>query len=66
MKNLKPGVLLYTLVVWSGCLNCHISLACISEVQANGKKLQNALLFSTDIHLPPDQIVEYYHARFQI
>ncbi len=65
MENLKPGVLLYTLVVWSCCLNCHISLACISEVQANGK-IQNALLFSTDIHLPPDQIVEYYQARFQI
>jgi len=65
VKNLKPGVLLYTLVVWSFCLNCHISLACISEVQAKGK-IQNALLFSTDIHLLPDQIVEYYQARFPI
>ena len=65
VKNLKPGVSLYTLVVGSCCLNCHISLACISEVQANGK-IKNALLFSTDIHLPPDQIVEYYQARFQI
>jgi IS4 transposase len=40
-------------------------LACISEVQANGK-IKNALLFSTDIHLLPEQIVEYYQARFQI
>ncbi|WP_445249313.1 transposase [Microcoleus sp. OTE_8_concoct_300] len=40
-------------------------MACISEVQANGK-IKNALLFSTDIHLPPEQIVEYYQARFQI
>ncbi|MEG4044924.1 transposase [Microcoleus sp. Pol17_C1] len=47
------------------CLNCQISLACISEVQANGK-IKNALLFSTDIHLSPEQIVEYYQARFQI
>ena len=46
-------------------MNCHISLACISEVQANGK-IKNALLFSTDIHLLPEQIVEYYQARFQI
>jgi hypothetical protein len=30
-------------------------LACISEVQAN-EKIKNTLLFSTDIHLPPEQI----------
>jgi hypothetical protein len=65
VKNLKSGVSLYTLEVGRCCLNCQISLACISEVQANGK-LKNALLFSTDIHLPPEQIVEYYQARFQI
>ena len=65
VKDLKPGVSLYTLVVWSCCLNCPISLACISQVQANGQ-IKNALLFSTDIHLPPEQIVEYYQARFQI
>jgi hypothetical protein len=65
VKQIKPGVSLYTLVVWSCCLNCQISLACISEVQANGK-IKNTLLFSTDIHLPPEQIVEYYQARFQI
>ncbi|MGB8689823.1 MAG: transposase [Microcoleus sp.] len=65
VKQIKPGVSLYTLVVWSCCLNCQICLACISEVQANGK-IKNALLFSTDIHLPPEQIVEYYQARFQI
>ena len=65
VKEIKPGVSLYTLIVWSCCLNCQISLACISEVQANGK-ITNALLFSTDVHLPPEQIFEYYQARFQI
>jgi hypothetical protein len=65
VKNLKPGVSLYILEVGRCCLNCQISLACISEGQANGK-IKNALLFSTDIHLPPEQIVEYYQARFQI
>jgi hypothetical protein len=65
VKNLKPGVSLYTLVLGSSCLNCQISLACISEVQANGK-IKNALLFSTDIHLLPEQIVEYYQASFPI
>jgi hypothetical protein len=65
VKDIKPGVSLYTLVVWSCCLNCQISLACISEIQANGK-IKNALLFSTDIYLLPEQIIEYYQARFQI
>ena len=40
-------------------------MACISEIQANGK-IKNAWLFSTYIHLPPEQIVEYYQARFPI
>ena len=65
VKDLKPGVSLYTLIVWSCCLNCPICLVCISEVQANGT-IKNALLFSTDIHLPPEHILEYYQARFQI
>ena len=65
MKNIKPGVPLYTLEVGRCCLNCQISFACISEVQANGK-IKNTLLFITHIYLPPEQIVEYYQARFQI
>ena len=64
VKQIKPGVLLYTLVVGSCCLNCQISWACISEIQSNGK-IKNPWLFSTDIHLPPEQIVEYYQASFQ-
>ena len=65
VKVIKPGISLYTLVEGSCCLNCQVSLACIYEVQANGQ-IKNALLFSTDIHLPPEQIVEYYQARFPI
>jgi hypothetical protein len=65
VKEIKPGVSLSTLVIWSCCLNCQIRLVCVSEVQANGK-IKNALLFSTDIHLSPEQIIEYYQARFQI
>ena len=40
-------------------------MACISELQTNGKT-KNILLFSTDINLSAEQIVEYYQARFQI
>ena len=40
-------------------------MACISEVQANGKTT-NALLFGTDVHLPPEQIVSDYQTRFPI
>ncbi|MEP6519476.1 hypothetical protein [Microcoleus vaginatus] len=46
-------------------MNCQISWACLSDVQANGQ-IKNALLFSTDIHLLHEQIVEYYQARFPI
>jgi len=65
IKEVQPDVKLYSLVVWSCCLKCKIRLACLSEVQPNGK-IKNILLFSTDINLPGEQILEYYQARFQI
>lgn len=65
LKEVKPGVKLYSLVVWSVCLKCKIRLACLEEVQPNGKT-KNILLFSTDINLTGEQILEYYRARFQI
>ena len=46
-------------------MKCKIRLACLSEVQPNGK-IKNILLFSTDIALTGEQILEYYQARFQI
>ncbi|MEG4208315.1 transposase [Microcoleus sp. Pol7_A1] len=65
IKEIQPGVKLYSLVVWSVCLKCKIRLACLCEVQPNGK-IKNILLFSTDIELTSEQILEYYRARFQI
>src|SRR6476469_637762 len=65
IKEVKPGVKLYSLVVWSVSLKCKIRLACLSELQPNGK-IKNLLLFSTDIELTGEQILEYYQARFQI
>ena len=65
IKEVQPDVKLYSLVVWSCCLKCKIRLACLSEVQPNGK-IKNILLFSTDISLPGEQILEYDQARFQI
>ena len=46
-------------------MKCKIRLACLSEVQPNGK-IKNILLFSTDIDLTGEQILEYDQARFQI
>ena len=65
IKEVKPGIKLYSLVVWSVCLKCKIRLACFSEVQPNGK-IKNILLFSTDIDLAGEKILEYDQARFQI
>ncbi|MEG4091127.1 hypothetical protein [Microcoleus sp. Pol12B4] len=65
IKKVKPGVKLYSLVVWSCCLKCKIRLACLSELQPNGK-IKNILLFSTDINLPTQQILEYYQAVFRL
>lgn len=43
IKEVKPGVKLYSLAVWSCCLKCKIRLACLSELQPNGK-IKNILL----------------------
>lgn len=56
---------LYSLVVWSFCLKCEIRRSVISELQPNGK-IKNILLFSTDINLHPEQVIEYDNARFYI
>jgi len=58
-------VKLYSLVLWSCCWKCKIRLACLGEVQPDGK-IKNILLLSTDISLPAEEILEYYQARFQI
>jgi len=65
VKEIEPGVSLYTAVVWSCCLNSQIRLVYISDTRANGQS-KFALLFSTDIHLDAEKIFEYYQARFQI
>ena len=65
IKEVRPGVKLYSLVLWSCCLKCKIRLACLREVQPDGK-IKNILLLSTDISLPAEEILEYYQARFQI
>ena len=65
IKEVRPGVKLYSLVLWSCCLKCKIRLACLRKVQPDGK-IKNILLLSTDISLPAEEILEYYQARFQI
>jgi len=65
VKEIEPGVSLYTKVVWNCCLNCQIRVVCISETDQNGQR-KIALLFSTDVHCNADQILAYYQARFQI
>ena len=46
-------------------MKCKIRLACLREVQPDGK-IKNILLLSTDIILPGEEILEYYQSRFQI
>jgi Transposase DDE domain len=65
VKQIEPGLSLYTQVVWSCCLKCPIRLVYLSDTRSPHSP-KFALLFSTDIHLNAEQIFEYYQARFQI
>ena len=65
VKQLEPQLHLYTTVVWHVSLKRQIRLACLVDTRKAGK-VGHALLFSTDIHLDAEQILQYYQARFQI
>jgi DDE superfamily endonuclease len=65
VKQLEPQLNLYTLVVWHVSLKRKIRIAVLVDRRKPGKT-GVALLFSTDIELAAEQILEYYKARFQI
>lgn len=65
VRQLEPGLDLYTLVVWHVSLKRKIRLAAVVDTHTPGKTGM-VLLFSTDIDLDAELIVKYYKARFQI
>jgi hypothetical protein len=65
VRQLAPGLALYTLVVWHVSLKRKIRIAAVVDTHTPGKT-SIALLFSTDIDLDAERILEYYKARFQI
>ena len=65
VKQLEAGLDLYTLVVWHVSLQRQIRIAAVVDTRKAGKT-GVALLFSTDLGVDAELIVEYYKARFQI
>lgn len=65
VTQLEPGLDLYTLVVWHVSLKRQIRIAALVDTRKPGKT-GYALLFSTDVDLDAEQILDYYKARFQI
>jgi hypothetical protein len=63
--QLEAQLNLYTTVVWHVSLKRQIRLACLVDSRKAGK-VGMALLFSTDVDLEAERILEYYKARFQI
>lgn len=65
VRQLEPHLNLYTTVVWHVSLKRQIRIACLVDTRKPGKT-GYALLFSTDVDLDAELIVQYYKARFQI
>lgn len=65
VRQLEPDLDLYTLVVWHVSLKRTIRIAAVVDTRKVGKT-GVALLFSTDIELDAERILQYYKARFQI
>lgn len=65
VRQLEPQQALYTAVVWHVSLKRQIRIACLIDTRKPGKT-GVAVLFSTDVELDAEQIVQYYKARFQI
>lgn len=63
--ELEPKLFLYTVVVWSLSLKRKVRLAFLLDCR-NPKRIGRVLLFSTDIHIDPSGILDFYKARFQI
>jgi hypothetical protein len=63
--QLEPHLNLYTLVVWHVTLKRQIRIAALVDTR-KPDKTGVVLLFSTDLELDAQQILEYYKARFQI
>ena len=65
LGEVDPDTDLYTAVVWSVGLKRKIRVVYLLN-RKHPERLCYALLFSTDSHLDPIQLVEAYRARFQI
>jgi DDE superfamily endonuclease len=65
VKQIAPGLNLYTAIVWHVSLKRKIRLACLVDTRKPGKT-GYALLFSTDVDLDAKLILSYYKSRFQI
>jgi len=62
--NYKSNIEAYSAIVYSKSLKRNILLV-IERIQSNDKVKQR-LIFSTDIHANPTDVLDYYHCRFQI
>lgn len=65
VTQLEPGLDLYTSIVWHVSLKRQIRIAAVVDTRKPGKT-GYALLFSTDVDLDAEHILDYYKARFQI
>jgi hypothetical protein len=65
VRQLEPQLNLYTLIVWHVSLKRKIRIACLVDTR-KASKTGYALLFSTDVELDAQRLLEYYKARFQI
>jgi Transposase DDE domain len=64
-RRLEPHLDLYTLMVWHVSLKRKIRIAAVVDTR-KPEKTGVALLFSTDLDLDAELILQYYKARFQI
>lgn len=65
VQEVQPGIDLYTAVVWHVSFNRRIRLAYLQD-RRNSNKPGYAVLFSTDLNQPADDIYRFYKLRFQV
>ena len=65
VRQLQPGVDLYTQVVWHVSLKRQIRLAYLKDTRKPHKP-SYVVLFSTDVHQSAEEIYRFYKLRFQI
>lgn len=62
----EDGCDIFSGIVYSISLKCKIRIVYIQEYDQKGRPKGHSILFSTDLNIAPEKLLQYYRMRYQI